>query len=124
MRDLLDGLVARRLTGEAEIVPQGYADGMSAFVNILLDLDEVFGLGVEDTGEHLYWPLPALELAVVIHFEGGGYLMVRPWCGRWRECMPGALVGEGELREGRPIGRWKYSRPGGVSYEYDYTIQF
>ncbi|MGW1616442.1 hypothetical protein ACWCQZ_44760 [Streptomyces sp. NPDC002285] len=120
MNDLLDALLTRRLTGEAVRCPEGYPDGENGLMNILLDLEREFPLGIEDEGEATFWPMPQIGLALLIGREGGTHYVVRPWEGTWQERLQDGRAIEGRLAGGRSVGRWRFNLPDGGVYEHDY----
>jgi hypothetical protein len=101
MLELLDRLLEGRPTPEAVAYPIGYPEGANGFVNVVADVERALGsLGVDDQGEQLSWPLPALGVRLVLFREGGEIYVVRPWSGRFAESR-GGRVEEGLLVEGR-----------------------
>jgi hypothetical protein len=101
MLELFDRLLEGRPTSEAVGYPLGYPDGENGFVNVIADVERALGsLGVDDQGEQLSWPLPALGVRFVLFREGDPVYVVRPWSGRFAERRCGR-VEEGLLVRGR-----------------------
>ena len=77
------------------------------------DVERALGsLGVDDQGEQLSWPLPALGVRFVLFREGEAVYVVRPWSGRFAESR-GGRVEEGLLVEGRFVAPRTVRAPDG-----------
>ncbi len=113
MLELLDRLLEGRPTPEAVGYPIGYPEGENGFVNVVADVERALGsLGVDDQGEQLSWPLPALGVRLVLFREGDPVYVVRPWSGRFAE-LRGGRVQEGLLVSGRFVAPRTVCAPDG-----------
>jgi len=75
MLELLDRLLEGRPTPEAVVYPLGYPEGENGFINVIADVERALGwLGVDDQGEQLSWPLPALGVRLLLFREDGRFL--------------------------------------------------
>jgi hypothetical protein len=122
--EMLDSVLEPRLTGRCVRFPAGSPEGEEHFSNVLSALESEIALGFDDPGEWLFWPMPALNVALLIEREGGNYYVVRPLDGPWEEHRVDGAVGKGQLRGGRAVGRWRYTKKNGdLLYEYDHDGQ-
>jgi hypothetical protein len=59
--DILQGRTGRR------VIPAGYPSGENGLANVLATIEEELGtVGIDDYGEGINWPIPALGVRVVV----------------------------------------------------------
>jgi hypothetical protein len=67
MIDLFGDILACRTAVPGRWVPDGYPLGESGLANVLADIEaELLPLGVDDYGEGVMWPIPAIGVRVVV----------------------------------------------------------